>query len=83
MFSVDDIRQNWPILGAFAAGLVAWGETRLKAESAKKAADKATEDITGIKTTLATLTTHVEYSREGIDEIKQAIRDMRQHQVAS
>jgi hypothetical protein len=71
---LEEIRENWALIGAFVVGILAWGETRITATAAKKLADQATEDTGELKTAVAVLKTHAEYTVRGIDEIKEAIK---------
>jgi hypothetical protein len=83
MIDLEDIQRNWAIITGFAAGLVAWGETRRTASGAKESSKKAHErldatvaQLAAVKETVARLETHAEYTRSGIDEIKDSLRDI-------
>ena len=84
MVTFEDIQHNWAVITGFAAGLVAWGKTGITAEGAKRSAAKAhtrldetVAALATVKESVARLETHAEYTRGGIDEIKEAIRDLR------
>lgn len=68
------IADNWPVLGGFAAGLVAWGKTTTDVASTKKQTDENIVAITSMKDAIARIETHQEYTRDGIDEIKRTLQ---------
>lgn len=68
---------NWPVIGGFAAGLVTWGKTVNDVSQNKKDIANALTDIGGVKDAIARIETHQEYTRTGIDEIRDELRGRR------
>lgn len=72
----DSVRDNWPILGGFAAGLVAWGKTittvgfvqrDLKAQDVR--VTKVEDAVSSIKTSIASIEAHAERTRDALEKL--------------
>jgi hypothetical protein len=66
--------ENWPVLGGFAAGMIAWGKTLTDVATSKTEIAKVKQDVTSMKDAIARIETHQEYTRTGIDEIKKTLK---------
>lgn len=78
------IAENWPMLCGFGAGMVAWGKAVTAISKNKddiasnsKAIADSRKEIGEMKDAVARIETHQQYTREGIDDIRSELRELR------
>lgn len=82
MIDLQQLQDNWPIIGGFVAGLVAFGKTHATASSARAGATKAhhrindtDKAVSEIRESAARTETHCHHILKSIEELKKEIRN--------
>jgi hypothetical protein len=80
MIDMESLQANWPIVGGFLAGAIAWGKTLTNVASARASATKAHERIdkteaavSDIREAVARIETHYEHTMKAVETIQREL----------